>query len=64
MLREHHGTIPDAVRRGLDVSGERAREPYRVRPRGSGGLRAGVDLSSTASLAEAMDEGDSVDALR
>ncbi|MBL7324996.1 CopG family transcriptional regulator, partial [Escherichia coli] len=37
---------------------------YRVQPSGKGGLRPGVDLSSNAALAEAMNDGVSVDAVR
>ncbi len=56
--------LEDAVRRGLEISGERARQPYQVRPTGSGGLRPGVDLAANATLAEVMDEGKPIDALR
>ncbi|HUL99048.1 MAG TPA: ribbon-helix-helix domain-containing protein [Mycobacterium sp.] len=56
--------LEDAVRRGLGSSERPPAAPYRVRPTGRGGLRPGVDLSSNAALAEAMDEGASTDALR
>jgi predicted DNA-binding protein len=56
--------LEDAVRRGLNPSEQRASRRYVVRPMGRGGLRPGVDLSSNAAVAEAMDEGASVDALR
>lgn len=56
--------LEDAVRRGLNPPEQPTAGRYRVRPTGSGGLRPGVDLSSNAAVAEAMDEGVSVDALR
>ncbi|MGH3563870.1 MAG: ribbon-helix-helix protein, CopG family [Mycobacterium sp.] len=56
--------LEDAVRRGLSTSSPRRANPYAVRPIGRGGLRPGVDLSSNAAVAEAMDEGIAVDALR
>lgn len=56
--------LEDAVRRGLDIAEERTRERYVVRPTGVGGLRPGVDLSSNAAMAEVLDEGESIDALR
>lgn len=56
--------LEDAVRRGLNPDTQQPARPYAVRPFGSGGLRPGVDLSSNAAVAEAMDEGGSVDALR
>lgn len=37
---------------------------YVVRPTGDGGLQPGVDLSSNAAVAYAMDEGTPLDALR
>ena len=54
----------DAVRRGLNVSERRAEDRYRVLTTGRGGLRPGVDLGSNAAVAEIMDEGASLDALR
>lgn len=56
--------LEDAVRRGLrpDVSPPTRR--YAVTPRGRGGLRPGVDLSSNAAVAEVMDAVGSIDALR
>jgi plasmid stability protein len=56
--------LEDAVRRGLTPSKQPARGRYTVRPTGGGGLRTGVDLSSNAAVAEAMDESRSVDAMR
>jgi hypothetical protein len=56
--------LEDAVRRGLNPPEQPRASHYEVRPMGSGGLRPGVDLSSNAALAEVMDEGASVDALR
>jgi plasmid stability protein len=56
--------LEDAVRRGLSPSEPRPASRYVVRPTGRGGLRPGVDLSSNASAAEAMDEAASIDALR
>jgi plasmid stability protein len=56
--------LEDAVRRGLNPVEQRAPSRYRVRPTGRGGLRPGVDLSSNAGIAEVLDEGASVDALR
>jgi hypothetical protein len=56
--------LEDAVRRGLRPAEQSAASRYVVRPTGRGGLRPGVDLSSNTAVAEAMDEGASVDALR
>jgi predicted transcriptional regulator len=56
--------LEDAVRRGLAPSERRAGAQYSVQATGAGGLQPGVDLSSNATVAEAMDEGYSVDALR
>ncbi|HEY9305533.1 MAG TPA: ribbon-helix-helix protein, CopG family [Mycobacterium sp.] len=56
--------LEDAVRRGLNPVEQRSSRRYRVRPIGKGGLRPGVDLSSNSALAEVLDEGASVDALR
>lgn len=56
--------LEDAVRLGLSPSKHRTEGRYTVRAMGRGGLRPGVDLSSNASTAEAMDEGTSIDALR
>lgn len=56
--------LEDAVRRGLSSAKQRGRGRYAVRTTGRGGLRPGVDLSSNATVAEAMEEGGSVDALR
>ncbi|BBZ40358.1 ribbon-helix-helix protein, CopG family [Mycobacterium conspicuum] len=56
--------LEDAIRRGLSPSERRASGHYAVRPTGRGGLRSGVDLSSRAAIAEAMDEGAPIDALR
>ena len=49
--------LEDAVRRGLSQPEQQRTKPrYAVRPTGSGGLRPGVDLSSSAAVAEAMDD--------
>lgn len=56
--------LEDAVRRGLTSAEAPRPSRYVVRPSGSGGLRPGVDLSSNTVVAEVMDEGSSVDALR
>ncbi|MFL6087400.1 MAG: ribbon-helix-helix domain-containing protein [Mycobacterium sp.] len=56
--------LEDAVRRGLAPSGRRVGDRYNVQATGAGGLQPGVDLSSNATVAEAMDEGTSADALR
>lgn len=56
--------LEDAVRRGLNPPKPQAAGRYRVQPSGKGGLRPGVDLSSNAALAEAMNDGVSVDAVR
>lgn len=56
--------IEDAVRRGLHPAESQSRRRYVVRPTGKGGLRPGVDLSSNAAVAEAMDDEASLDALR
>ena len=56
--------LEDAVRRGLAPSGRRVGDRYSVQATGAGGLQPGVDLSSNATVAEAMDEGTSADALR
>jgi hypothetical protein len=56
--------LEDAVRRGLSPTEKPAGGRYSVRPTGAGGLRAGVDLSSNAAVAEVMDQGLSIDALR
>jgi plasmid stability protein len=56
--------LEDAVRRGLSPSEPGPAGRYVLRPMGRGGLRPGVELSSNASAAEAMDEAASIDALR
>jgi plasmid stability protein len=56
--------LEDAVRRGLNPTEQGILRRFTVRATGAGGLRPGVDLSSNAALAEAMDEGASFDALR
>ncbi len=56
--------LEDAVRRGLAPSERQAGGRYRIQATGAGGLQPGVDLSSNATVAEAMDEGTSVDAVR
>lgn len=56
--------LEDAVRRGLSPSERRTEARFTVRSTGRGGLRPGIDLSSNAAIAEAMDDGVSADALR
>ncbi|MFV8315403.1 ribbon-helix-helix protein, CopG family [Mycobacterium sp. 23] len=56
--------LEDAVRRGLHPAERRDEAAYIVRTSGSGGLRTGVDLSSNSAVAEAMDEGAALDAVR
>jgi len=56
--------LEDAVRRGLNPSDRAPRASYTIRPTGTGGLRSGVDLTSNAAIAEAMDEDVPFDALR
>ena len=56
--------LEDAVRRGLDTGDRDATRRYTVRATGSGGLRAGIDLTSNAAITEALDEGVPFDALR
>lgn len=56
--------LEDAVRRGLSAPRLPSASRYVPRPTGSGGLRPGVDLSSNAAVAEAMDQDAPVDALR
>ena len=56
--------LEDAVRRGLRPPDPQPARRYTVRASGHGGLRPGVELSSNAAVAEAMDDGKSVDALR
>jgi plasmid stability protein len=56
--------LEDAVRRGLNLSERRSGDLYAVRTTGRGGVRPGVNLSSNAAVAEAMDEDTSIDALR
>ena len=56
--------LEDAVRRGLNSAKQRDGGRYVVRTTGHGGLRPGVDLSSNAAVADALDEGASFDAVR
>lgn len=56
--------LEDAVRRGLRRDERAERERFAVTSSGSGGLLPGVDLSSNAAIAEAMDDEASFDALR
>lgn len=62
--RSVSAVLEDAVRRGLHPPEQRSSGRYTVRHTGRGGLQPGVTLSSNAALAEVMDEGRSVDALR
>ncbi|MCB9409611.1 CopG family transcriptional regulator [Mycolicibacterium sp.] len=55
--------LENAVRMGMDTGNRRATQPCTVHAIGSGGRRAGVDLSSNAVVAEAFDEGAHFDAL-
>ncbi len=56
--------LEDAVRRGLNPTDQGSRDRFTVQTTGTGGLRPGVDLSSNAALAEAMDDETSLDAMR
>lgn len=56
--------LEDAVRRGLSTAEQRTTDRYTVIPAGRGGLRPGVALSSNAAIAEALDDGSLLDALR
>ncbi len=56
--------LEDAVRLGLNPPARTEATPYQVHPSGSGGLVAGIDLTSNASVREAMDQVDGLDALR
>lgn len=56
--------LEDAVRRGLAPAEPAPARRYAVRPGGQGGLRPGVTMSSNATVAEAMDDGAPLDALR
>lgn len=55
--------LEDAVRRGLNPT-RASQDRFKVQTTGTGGLKPGVDLSSNAALAEAMDEETSLDAMR
>ncbi|MEI7717217.1 MAG: CopG family transcriptional regulator [Mycobacterium sp.] len=48
--------LEDAVRRDLTLPESRPAGRYVVRPMGEGGLQPGVDLSSNASVAEALED--------
>ena len=56
--------IEDAVRRALADEDSAERHPFTVLASGAGGLRPGMDLSSSAGLREALDEDRPVDELR
>ncbi|MBU9762462.1 CopG family transcriptional regulator [Mycobacterium sp. TNTM28] len=56
--------LEDAVRRGLERDEPAKRPRYTVQPLGSGGLRPGIDIAFNSTVAEAMDEGAAIDALR
>ena len=56
--------LEDAVRRGLNPADRVPAVTYRVRPTGSGGVRPGVDLTSNAAIADTLDHGVPIDALR
>lgn len=56
--------LEDAVRRGLEPEPPRTKPRYSVAPAGSGGLRPGIDIAFNHTVAEALDENTSLDALR
>lgn len=56
--------LEDAVRRGMAPPEPAPAPRYSVRPTGRGGLRPDVPLSSNSAVAEAIDEGTPLDALR
>ncbi len=57
--------LEDAVRVGLHSEHDKRKQRYVLRPMtGSGGLRPGIDLSSNASVQDALDDGLPLDALR
>ncbi len=58
--------LEDAVRRGLNPQDREqgVGGVYTVRVTGRNGLRPGVNLSSNAAVAEAMNEGTPIDAVR
>lgn len=56
--------LEDAVRMGMRPGSSHRPDEYRLQPSGSGGLRPGVDLGSNAAMAEVLDEGVPLDALR
>lgn len=57
--------LEDAVRRGLDANRAGSEQKrYAVRPSGRGGLQPGVDISSNAAVAEALNKDVPFDALR
>ena len=56
--------LEDAVRRGIVENSPTEEELPALVTCGGDGLVAGVDLTSNAALREAMDGGESVDALR
>jgi hypothetical protein len=56
--------LEDAVRIGMRTVGRRDVAPYVPQPSGTGGVQPGVDLSSNASAAEALDSETPLVALR
>jgi predicted transcriptional regulator len=56
--------LEDALRRGLHADDGAEATCYELKALGRSGLRPGVDLSSTASINEALDEDLSLDAMR
>lgn len=56
--------IEDAVRRALADEDSATRSPFTIRSSGAGGLRPGVDLSSSAAMRDSLDEDRPVDELR
>ena len=56
--------LEDLVRVGLNPPQRAEASRFVIRPTGAGGLRPGVDLSSSASVYDAIDDGIELDALR
>jgi hypothetical protein len=57
--------VTDSLRVTLNGKGAKpAKEPFRIEPIGTGGLRPGVDLSSNAKMWDLLDEGVPLDKLR
>jgi ribbon-helix-helix CopG family protein len=56
--------LEDAVRLGLRHPSREPAGRFTVRASGSGGVLPGIDLASNASVRQALDEGEPLDALR